>query len=450
MPFAGACPEWILSFWAAASLGAVAVALNGWWSGEELRYALDDAKPKVLLGDGKRLSRLDPAPELPIVKFGADFEALSRANPEAELPHAELAEDDPAAMLYTSGTTGKPKGALLSHRNLVAVLGLHSFHGARALMSNPKMLGATNPPCMLVTSPLFHVSGLCSGVLSSLNNGLTAVFPQGRFDPVKTARLIEQEKVTSWGPMGPVALRVARSPEARKHDLSSVTNLGSGGAPIDDEHRSELRRAFPNASATMSYGYGQTECSGLACINFGAELVHAPYSVGRPLPTMAIEIRDDDGKVLPEGEQGHIHVRGPVVMLGYHNRPEDTAAVLDDQRWLNTGDFGKLKKGRLYINARARDLILRGAENVYPTELELVLQQHEDVAEAAVVGVEHAELGQEVKAIVVADEGRSIDTDKLRAFMQDQVAAFKVPAHWEVREAALPRNAVGKVMKHLL
>lgn len=443
------CPQWVVSYFATVSLGAVAVGLNGWWSGPEIAFALQDSPPKVLLGDRKRLARIEGEQGMPVLTFEDDFAPLWQPADGADLPPVDIDEDDPACMLYTSGTTGQPRGALLSHRNLLAVLALQTFHGARATMSNPATLGGPEP-CMLVTSPLFHVSGLIGGALAALNHGLRSVWPQGRFDPVKTARLIEQEKVTSWGPMGPVALRLARDPHARKHDLTSVTNLGSGGAPMDDEHRSELRRAFPKASPTMSFGYGQTECAGLATINFGPELVHAPYSVGRPLPTVELEIRDEAGRRLEEGQHGLIHVRGPHVMLGYHNRPEDTRAALDDQRWLNTGDFGRLKKGRLYIHARARDLILRGAENVYPAEIELVLQQHDDVLEAAVLGVDHADLGQEVKAIVVPVPGHEIDTAALHSWSREMLASFKVPAHWEVRTEPLPRNALGKVMKHAL
>jgi acyl-CoA synthetase (AMP-forming)/AMP-acid ligase II len=200
----------------------------------------------------------------------------------------------------------------------------------------------------------------------------------------------------------------------------------------------------------MGLGYGMTECTGMATLNFADELEARPTSVGRALPTLRVEIRDEDGRPLPEGAEGEIWIHGPLVMREYWRRPEATAETIAAGRWLRTGDIGRLEAGHLYVNSRARDLILRGAENVYPAEIELRLEAHPDVAEAAVVGVDHPELGQEVKAIVVPREGARLEPEALRAFVAEALAYYKVPAHWEIRRDPLPRTATGKVLKHVL
>jgi acyl-CoA synthetase (AMP-forming)/AMP-acid ligase II len=250
--------------------------------------------------------------------------------------------------------------------------------------------------------------------------------------------------------MGTMAWRVVHHPDVAKYDLSSVVNIGSGGAPTSPELQDRIRATFPSARASFGLGYGLTECTALATLSFGEDLARHPHSAGRPLPTVQIEIRDADGRVLPEGETGEIHVRSPLVMAGYWRNPEASAASIVADRWLRTGDVGMLVDGRLYINSRARDLILRGAENIYPVEIEQRLEAHPDVLEAAVLGVDHEELGQEVKAIVVLRPGARATPAQLGAWVGEALAAFKVPAHWELRAEPLPRNAAGKVLKNVL
>jgi acyl-CoA synthetase (AMP-forming)/AMP-acid ligase II len=449
------CPEWIATFWAAVSLGAIAVGLNGWWARDEILFGLDDCDPNVLIGDRKRLARLDGhAPSVPVVEIESAFDGLWKHDLDAPLPDAPIAEDDAATILYTSGTTGRPKGAINTHRNIVAVTGLQFFHGARLAMINAGAdPDAPAPPAVnkaLVTTPLFHVSGLYTGAVTSLVAGGTTVWLPGRFDPVTVMETIEREAITSWGPMGTMAHRVVHHPDVSRHDLSSVRTIGSGGAPLSAELQEQMRSAFPNARRSMGLGYGLTECTGLATIAFGDELKHHPRTVGAPLPTVDIEIRDARGRAVAEGEEGEIYVRSPLVMLGYWRRPDATAEAIVDGRWLRTGDWGRLEDGRLYLDSRKRDLILRGAENIYPAEIELRLEDHPDVREAAVVGVDHPELGQEVKAVVVMEPGARFDPPALEAWVADALAYFKVPAHWDERAEPLPRNATGKVMKHLL
>lgn len=453
--FAANCPEWILTWWASVSLGAIAVGLNGWWVKDELLFALGDCRPKLLVADAKRLTRAAGAAlGLPVVAIEDDFAALSGHDPDATLPEAELSEDDPACILYTSGTTGRPKGAVHTHRNIVALHRLYTYHGLRAMLIAAKEGGlppaAPLAPCQLMTTPLFHLSGLYTGAVSLLASGVKTVWTEGRFDALEVLRLIEREQVTGWGPMGTMFHRVAAHPELGRFDLSSLRQLGSGGAPVPPALQERMRTVFPNARAATSVGYGLTEATGMATIHFGRELEKRPTSVGRALPTVSIEIRDPEGGRLPEGAEGEICLRSPLVMKEYWGRPDATREVLAEGRWLRTGDVGRLEDGYLYVNARARDLILRGGENVHPAEIELRLEAHPDVAEAAVVGAEHEELGQEVMAIVVPKPGAFPEPEALARFVAETLAYYKVPSRWEIRPSPLPRNATGKVLKSLL
>ncbi len=446
------CPEWIVSFWASLSLGAIPVGLNGWWAGDEIRYGLADSEPRVLIGDRKRLARLDGAdPGVPVVEIESGFDKLWHHDPDAELPDVAIDEDDRATILYTSGTTGRPKGAVNTHRNIIALYRVQMYHGIRMLMlggGRQTPFDGTN--CALINTPLFHVSGLYAGAVTLLATGVKTVWTTGRFDPEAVMALIERERVTNWGPMGTMIHRVVNHPDVHRYDLSSLRNVGTGGAPLSPELQERMREVFPNARRQLGVGYGLTESTALATLNAGELLEKHPGSVGRPLPTVEVEIRDAEGRALPEGGEGEIHLRGPLVMREYWRNPEATAETLRPGRWLRTGDWGRVEDGMLYVNSRKRDLILRGGENVYPAEIELCLEAHPDVREAAVVGVEHPELGQEVKAVVVPEDGRDVDVDALAAFVGERLAYFKVPAHWQVRSEPLPRNATGKVMKHVL
>ena len=439
-------PEWLVTFWATVSLGAVAVGLNAWWTGAELRYALDDAAPKLLVADRRRLARLGES-GLPTVAIEDGFDALWNHDPGAGLPDAPIDEDDPAVILYTSGTTGRPKGAVHSHRNLIALVGLNFFHGARlrGLRGGPPAA-----PCMLISSPLFHVSGLHSAAVSALAGGIKTVWTQGRFDPAVLLALIERERVTSWGYTATGLHRLLAHPALARTDVSSLVQLGGGGSPIAPALQERTRALLPGLAASFGVGYGLTECTALAALAFGDDLRAHPASVGRPLPTVEIEIRDATGAPVAEGVDGEIHVRSPLVMREYWRNPAATAEAIGPGRWLRTGDLGRIEGGRLYLTSRRRDLILRGGENVYPVEIEQRLEQHPDVAEAAVIGVDHPDLGQEVKAIVVARAGARLDPEALARWAAETLAYFKVPAQWEIRDAPLPRNATGKVLKQVL
>jgi acyl-CoA synthetase (AMP-forming)/AMP-acid ligase II len=441
------CPEWIITFWAAISWGAVAVGLNAWWTEPEIRFALDDAAPKLLVVDEKRRARLGARPGVPTLVIDDELERLLAACAVAPLPTTPIDEDDPAIILYTSGTTGRPKGAVHSHRNVVALVGLGFFNGARARALLPPSPYA---PCVFVTSPLFHVSGLHNAAISCLAAGVKTVWLRGRFDAATALRLIEKERATSWAYTVTLLHRAVHHPDAARFDLSSLWQLGGGGAPISPALLARARELFTSAAQNLGVGYGLTENTSLATINSGAELLRFPDSVGRPMPTVELEIRGDDGQPVADGEEGEIHLRGPLVMLRYWRNDPATEKVILAGRWLRTGDIGKMVDGRLYLASRRSDLILRGAENVYPAEIEQRIELHPDVAEACVVGTPHPELGQEVKAFVVPKLGRAIDAKNLASWVGEGLAYFKVPSHWEIRSEPLPRNAIGKVLKHVL
>ncbi len=445
------CPEWVISFWATVSLGAICVGLNGWWTEDEIRYSVRHSQPKLLITDRKRASRIRGDVGAPLLVVEDELDALLEGYRDATLPTVPIAESDPAIMLYTSGTTGRAKGVVHTHGNVTNMIMVSFFHGARLMMANPKQASLPQlPNSILVTSPLFHVSGLHCAAVTALAGGAKTVWPMGRFDPELALELIEREKITGWGYTATVLHRLLNHPKAHEYDLSSFRSVGGGGSPIPSPLLDKARALFPNCQHTMGVGYGLTEGTAFATLNAGDELNDDPESVGRPVPVVDVEIRDEQGRPVPDGEEGEIHVRGPLVMLGYWNDPESTNVAIRPGRWLNTGDVGRIENGKLYIASRKRDLILRGGENVYPFEIEQRLEAHPAVAEAAVIGVEHEELGQEVKAFVVLEEEASASWEELRKWVADALAYYKVPSRWEMRERPLPRNATGKVLKNAL
>ncbi|MEM7135080.1 MAG: class I adenylate-forming enzyme family protein [Myxococcota bacterium] len=445
------CPEWVITFWATVSLGAICVGLNGWWTENEIRYALQHARPKVLIADRKRAARLVGDVGTPMVVVEDDFAPLIKAFEGAPLPDDPLTERDPAVILYTSGTTGRAKGAVHTHGNMTNMLMVAFFHGARLMAANPVANELpTLPNTVLVTSPLFHVSGLHCAAMTALGGGAKTVWPMGRFDPEAVLTMIEQERVTGWGYTATMLRRVVNHPNLERFDLSSLRSIGGGGSPISPELLARAREVFPQCHHTMGVGYGLTEGTAFATLHTGSELADDPTSVGRPVPVVDVEVRDSHGHPVADGIEGEIHLRGPLVMDGYWNDPEATSAAIKPGRWLKTGDIGHLSDGRLYIASRKRDLILRGGENVYPAEIEMRLLAHPNVMEAAVFGVDHADLGEEVKAVVVLRPGSHVSQETLQQWVSSELAYYKVPSVWQFRDAPLPRNATGKVLKQAL
>jgi acyl-CoA synthetase (AMP-forming)/AMP-acid ligase II len=445
------CPEWVIAFWATVSSGAICAGLNGWWTEDEIRYAVGHCEPKVVIADRKRAARITGDLEVPLLVIEDEFDDLLRAYPNAELPTHPIEESDPAIILYTSGTTGRAKGVVHTHGNVTNMIMVSFFHGARLMMANPKQSELpTLPNSVLVTSPLFHVSGLHCAAVTALAGGAKTVWPMGRFEPESVLELIEKEKVTGWGYTATVLHRLLNHPKVGEYDLSSFRTVGGGGSPIPSPLIDKARASFPQCSHTMGVGYGLTEGTAFGTLNAGEELADDPASVGRPVPIVDVEIRNEHGEAVPDGEEGEIHLRGPLVMREYWNDPEATAAAIKPGGWLNTGDVGQMRGGKLYIASRKRDLIIRGGENVYPFEIEQRLEAHPSIAEAAVIGVDHEELGQEVKAVVVPEAGCEVTNAELRDWVSKSLAYYKVPTRWERQKTPLPRNATGKVLKNAL
>ena len=448
--------EWPLSFWASASLGAITASLNGWWTADEIRYGIRDCDPKLVIADSKRLDRVRGEDlGAPVLEIEKEFGSLLEHAPGAELPDQPIDEDAPAVILYTSGTTGRPKGAIGSHRGILGLLSSTQVAGAEMMVTEAKLGGPppappAGQPITLVTSPMFHLSGLYATIVLQLSLGGKLVIYNGRFDAERVLGMIEKERVTAWGALGSMGPRVAKHPKLESYDRSSVTSVGFGGAPVSPATQDLMRGAFPNARQSLGIGYGSSETVSVPVTIRGKEYDEVPESTGRVVPGHEVEIRDEHDRVLPEGEEGEIHVRSPYVMLGYWRNDEATRKAIKPGRWLATGDIGRFENGLLYINSRARDMILRNAENIYPVEIEYRLEKHPEVREAAVIGVDHEEWGQEVKAIVVPEGDASPDPEALARFCGETLAAYKVPTAWEFRREPLPRNPSGKVLKNVL
>jgi long-chain acyl-CoA synthetase len=436
-------PEWCLTFWATVDLGAVLVGLNGWWKTDEIIYGIQDSGAKVLVADGRRFERIaehrDDLPDLEHVFLvdGTDRGDDDRVRSFAELtdrstptfPETPIDESDPAVIFYTSGTTGRPKGAISTHRGMIANLQNTLFNTISSAMADPDSVAPGSESLRttaLLTSPLFHVSGTHSGLVVGTLGGIKLVIPDGRFDPDAVLRLIEEEQVTIWATVPTMVWRVCEHPGRHDYDTSTVGAVAFGGSPSADELQRMIADTFPNVRST-SNAYGLTESSSVATVNSGA-----------------------DDQPLGPNQTGEVLIKGPIIMPGYWGKPEATAET-GIEGWLHTGDVGHLDEdGYLFITDRAKDMIIRGGENIYCVEIEQRLVDHPAIADAAVIGVAHPELGEEVKAVVQVAPGQELDEDAVKAWVGEALAYFKVPEYVQLTTDKLPRNASGKLLKNVL
>jgi len=448
-------PEWIISFAAVTSVGAIAVALNAWWKTDEMAYGLRDSGARLLIADQERLERAAPVLDglslrvLAVRASGAlpsgaerfeDVVRLGRAMPQVEIdPH------DDVMILYTSGTTGEPKGAVSTHHAVLSALMSFSCRTAvRDAMAPKDKEGHPYPPCMILVVPLFHVTGLVPVMLASFASGVKLVMMY-KWNPERALELIERERVTVFVGVPTMSWDLLESPDFARRDTSSLLNVGGGGAPAPPELVKRVDKAF--AKARPGIGYGMTETNAYGPQNAGDDYIRKPTSTGRVVPTVEIRVTDDAGQPLPPGEVGEIWFRGPNLIRGYWNKPQATAETIVDG-WLRSGDIGRIdEEGFVYVQDRAKDMVIRGGENVYCAEVEAALYEHPDVYEAAVFGLPHQRLGEEVAAAVRPRPGRTIDPEELKRFVGERLAAFKVPSRIHVQSDELPRNASGKIMK---
>ncbi len=454
-------PDWLIALFAATSLGGIGVGLNGWWTTEEIEYGLRDSGTRFLVVDERLFPRVAPLlGKLPDLEraFYIGSQPPAGVTPIAEIlrsgdeiPSEAIAEDDPFVILYTSGTTGRSKGCITTHRGTITqVLGIVFANVVGMLTGGGTPLPSDGrQPTGLLTSPLFHVGGLHSTFCTSMTAGAKIVFNSGKFDEEEVMRLIEREHVTLWSAIPTMLHRVVHSERVRSYDLSSLRAISFGGAPTAPETIEKAREVLP-VEPSFSNAYGLTETHGVATLNGGKDLLGKKTSAGRPLPFLDMKIIDESGKALRDGQQGELLIYGPTITPGYWNRPDASAEAVRDG-WLHTGDLGyRDSEGFYFVVDRVKDMILRGGENVYCIEIENCLAEHPAIDEAAVVGVPDAELGERVKAIVRRVPGKAIDEAGVQRQVAAHLARFKVPEIVEFTDSPLPRNAAGKLLKNQL
>jgi len=443
-------PSYVVAWWATVVSGAIVSSLNGWWTPAELAHGMALSRPQVVIADARRLERLREAgipADVSVIEM-SDLDALlgPPGADDPRLPDVAIDEDDPAVILFTSGTTGRPKGATLSHRNFVHSPMVIALQGAMAALAAPPPPDVPRPqPSNLLVSPIFHVSGALPLAAAPTNGMKLVVPPAGAWDEVTHLSLTEEHRIAAWSGVPTQFWRLLEHHRFDEFDTSSVMSLGGGGATFAPELFKLMARKLPQAR--VGCGYGMSETLGSGSRLGGVTLETHPASVGSVEALCEIQIRDTAGDAVGDGEVGEICIRGAVVFLGYWDDPDASAAAIDDGRWYRTGDFGRFLDGVLQLDSRMRDLIIRGGENIYPIEIENRLFEHPGVADACVVGVDHHQLGQEVAAVIVLHEGVTSSPDDVRSWVATDLAPYKVPAHVLFRDE-LPYTTTGKVLKH--
>jgi len=466
-------PEWIASYWAITSIGAAVVGMNAWWTSSEMKYALEDSRPKVLIVDDERLVRV--APILDEVRSGGDLHVITVRSDGAlpdnsvrwhdvvkpddapdTLPEATIEPDDDICIFYTSGTTGFPKGAQLTHRGSVHNILHLAFANALATAGAAKIDAANGvepekpteaDPAIMVPTPLFHVTA-CNCVLHPVTAMGAKIVLMHKWDAGRALELIEREKVASFTGVPTMARELLTHPNWETTDTSTLAALGGGGAALQPDLVEKIDKA--KGAVKPSTGYGLTETHGVATAVGNVFFSAKPTSAGPILPTFESKLVDDDNNVVPAGSVGQLCVKGPAVIKGYLNRPEATAEAIRDG-WFNTGDIVRIDDdGFVHIVDRAKDMVLRGGENVYCSEVEAAIYQHPDIAEAAVFGIPDDRLGEEVAVAIVLAEGGTLDETELAAHLGPLLARHKQPKKVWFLDEKLPRNANGKFLKREL
>ncbi|MFF5921733.1 class I adenylate-forming enzyme family protein [Streptomyces flavochromogenes] len=470
-------PEWHVAFWAAQLAGLVAVPLNAWWTEDEFTYALDDCAPAVLLVDGERVGRVREwaaRNHVPGIVFHGEGAAdaadgagaadvpgtaegeggapgaaagfvpyVPDADPHLGPPLVDVLPEHDATIIYTSGTTGRPKGAVATHLAQAGAAMNPRYFAAAAALARGDVPGAGPVPVSLTTFPFFHVAAFTSfyGVMAA---GGTLVMMR-KWDAGRALELIREHRVTHYAGVPTTGLQLLARARATGDPLDSLTLLSTGGAAAPPGIVDGIAAGYGERLEPRN-GYGLTETSGGVLSNVGAEYRAHPGSVGRPTPVTEVRIDRPDAEGV-----GELWLRGQSLVRGYWGNEEATRAAFSEDGWFRTGDLARVDAdGRVTIVDRLTDMVIRGGENVYCVEVEDVLQQHPDVVDAAVLGVPHPLLGEEVAAVVRLRPGAAVGIDELRAHVGARLAAFKVPAHVLVREEELPRNPTGKLLKREL
>jgi long-chain acyl-CoA synthetase len=444
--------EWIVAFMAVIKSGGVAALLNSRGSPSELAAMLDEVTPAVVLADSRRAGLIrEGGYEGRMLDLTRPFDAaeITRRSAEAYVP-APATPLDPAAILFTSGTTGRVKGAVLTHRSLITGLMLMQLSGtmvlhnmARAHGMTPQQLMAMLPQqAVLLVYPLFHISGLGAAFLSPLFAG-TKVVIMRRWDADEAARLIAAENITMFSAVPTMLWDLLHRATPGESDLSSLRNIASGGQALPVNLLDAIREACPQA--VMGTGYGMTEASGSLAQAVGEDFLRKRASAGRILPLAQVRIVASDGTEQPAGQSGEIQLKGAMVMAGYWNRPEDTAAAFTKDGWLRTGDVGYIdEEGYIFIVDRVKDMVISGGENIYCAEVERVLGELPGIGECAAFGIPDERLGELLVAVVRAE---NLGEQQVKDWVGERLARYKAPGHVAFLSDPLPRNHVGKVDK---
>jgi len=455
-------PEWMLAYWAVVSIGAVVVGVNAWWVPDELSYALEDSSPVLMICDKERLQRLQEVrgdfPDMDIVAVRCEDDLPAGVRPwsellaaEPEMPAVTIDPDDDACIFYTSGTTGRPKGAQLTHRGCTNNVFTSIFLNLSQLMAmgreagdeSVSLLGEGAPAsASIITTPLFHVTA--NNTSAQMNTAIGGkLIHMYKWDATEALKIIEREKATSLTGVPVMAREILQHPDFDQYDTSSLTAMGGGGAAVQPDLISKIedRKLHP------MQGYGMTEVCGMATAAMGSLLNDNPRSVGPASPIFDVKCVDDKGVTLPAGESGEICLRGAQVIKGYLNQAEATAETIVDG-WLFTGDIGYLdENGLLFLVDRAKDMVIRGGENVYCSEVENALFTHDAVAEAAVFSVPDDRLGEEVGGAIFLQPDASLTAADLRTYLKTHLSGYKIPRYVWFTDSPLPRNASGKFLK---
>ena len=456
-------PEWIMSMLAIISIGGVSVSLNALWVEDEIDYALADSGAALLIADVERIGRsITPCRRLGIrmLEVRADQPSAHDVDqwddivvPGAAMPAVDVGWDDDATILYTSGTTGRPKGAVSTNGAIVSsVLAFASraaIDAVRAAAALPQGTEPSEPTPLsfILIVPLFHVTG-CVPVLMSCIVTKSKLVVMYRWNAEKALELIERERVTNFIGVPTQSWDLVNSPQFNDFDTSSLRGVGGGGAPAPPALVERVAGSVKSGGPTL--GYGMTETNAYGPNNTGADYLAHPTSTGRVMPIMRIEVRDPQGRQVPTGERGEIWFNGPMLIRGYWNKPEATAETIVDG-WLRSGDIGRVDEdGFFYVEDRLKDMILRGGENVYCAEVEAAIYEHPAIHEAAVFGIPDERLGEEVAVAIHLVEGETLTPDELRAFLSTKIAAFMIPSRILIVDDPLPRNPAGKFLKRQL
>ena len=463
-------PQWSVAFWAALVIGAVVTPMNSWWTGEELEYGLNDSGARLAIVDPQIFNRIqDHWPNMSgleamiVARASGDFEdgrlttlesIIGPANmwgtlDAIGLPAADLGPEDDASIMYTSGTTGKPKGALATHRavisNMFNALACRARRYLRAGEPIPEPdPDPANANSTLLSVPFFHATGAMAILIPILATGGKIVMMY-KWDAGKALPIIERERIKSVGGVPAIAWQILEHPDRDKYDLSSIEAVAYGGAPSAPELVATIKSTLKQAQP--SNGWGMTETCATATQNFGEDYVNRPDSAGSPPPAVELKVVGPDGETLPAGDVGELWCKSPSNCKLYWNRPEATASTFVDG-WVVTGDLARIdEEGFVYLVDRAKDMLIRGGENVYCIEVENALYDHPAIMDASVVGIPHKVLGEEVGAVVQLKPGQQASEEELRTHVAGQLAAFKVPVEIQFQNDPLPRNANGKILK---